>query len=134
MKMESKFWTSTTGIILRWVIFLPAAFAAALAAGAIAYLFNLIQSYFTGDSPQWAYLAAAVIAPLALLYVAGYIVPKFKKVVLYSLFCVRVILAIISLLNFELSQLNLGMLILQELMVLGSSLYLIRKMLTDEEF
>ncbi|MFW5700139.1 MAG: hypothetical protein ACOCWM_00480 [Cyclobacteriaceae bacterium] len=130
--MHSKFWTSTIGKTIRWVIFLPSAVISAILVGAIAFLINSAQSYITGDSSLWAYVGAAVFSMLTLLYVSWYIIPNLKKAVLYSLFGMRLIASIIWFIEPSSSPLNLIMLIIQELAVLGAGLFLIRKLLSDE--
>ena len=93
---------------------------------------NSIQNYFSGDASEYAYMGAAVAFMLSLIYVSWKIVPGFKKPILYSLFGLRIILSIIWFVDPSASQLNLVMLILQELIVTGASLYLINKLLAEE--
>jgi|TARA_B110000902_G_C13933033_1_gene446685 hypothetical protein len=131
--MNTEFWTSSTGKSIRWILFLPTALISAIIAGGIVFLINLIQGYFSGDSSQWAYVGAAVFSMLALIYVSWYIVPNFKKFILYTLYGLRVIFSIIWFIYHSSSPLSLVMLIIQELMVLGFGFYLISKLLSDEE-
>tara|TARA_B100000795_G_C22788082_1_gene435561 strand:- start:1806 stop:2195 length:390 start_codon:yes stop_codon:yes gene_type:complete len=129
--MNTEFWSSSMGRTLRYILFLPIALISAIMTGLVVFLINSIQNYFSGDSSQWAYVGVAVFSMLSLIYVSWKIIPGFRKTILYSLFGLRVIFSIIWFLDPSTSPLSLGMLILQELMVTGASLYLINKLLTD---
>ena len=120
-------------IYLRYILFLPLAIISSIITYFLVFSLNLIQNYFSGDASEYAYMGAAVVFMLSLIYVSWKIVPGFKKPILYSLFGLRVILSIIWFVDPSTSQLNLVMLILQELIVTGASLYLINKLLTNED-
>jgi len=117
--MKSEFWLSTMGKIIRWIIFLPVATIAALIAGPIVYLIN----WLTGETSQWAIVSSATISQLLIIYISWYIVPNFKRVILFLIFGIRVIFSIIWFIYPSTSPLSLIMLIVQEIIVLGSSLY-----------
>ena len=131
--MNTEFWSSSIGRILRYILFLPLAIISSIITYFLVFSLNLIQNYFSGDASEYAYMGAAVVFMLSLIYVSWKIVPGFKKPILYSLFGLRVILSIIWFVDPSTSQLNLVMLILQELIVTGASLYLINKLLTNED-
>ena len=131
--MNTEFWSSSIGRILRYILFLPLAIISSIITYFLVFSLNLIQNYFSGDASKYAYMGAAVVFMLSLIYVSWKIVPGFKKPILYSLFGLRVILSIIWFVYPSTSQLNLVMLILQELIVTGASLYLINKLLTTED-
>ena len=131
--MIIEFWSSSIGRILRYILFLPLAIISSIITGLLVFSLNSIQNYFSGDASEFAYIGAAIFSMLILIYVSWKIIPGFKKPVLYSLFGLRVILSIIWFVDPSASQLNLVMLILQELIVTGASLYLINKLLTNED-
>ena len=131
--MKTEFWSSSLGRTLRYILFLPLAIISSIIASWLIFSLNSIQNYFSGDASEYAYMGAAVAFMLSLIYVSWKIVPGFKKPILYSLFGLRVILSIIWFVDPSTSQLNLVMLILQELIVTGASLYLINKLLTNED-
>jgi hypothetical protein len=131
--MDTKFWTSSIGKSIRWIFFLPVALILSTLTALLVFLINWVQCYFSGDSSQWAYVGSAVFSTLSFMYVSWYIVPSFKKFILYTLFGLRLICSIFWFVDPSTSPLNLGMLILQEVMVTGVGLYLINKLLSDEE-
>ena len=123
--MKTEFWSSSIGRTLRYILFLPLAIISSIITALLVFSLNSIQNYFSGDASEYAYMGAVVVFMLSLIYVSWKIVPGFKKPILYSLFGLRVILSIIWFVDPSASQLNLVMLILQELIVTGASLYLI---------
>lgn len=131
--MKTEFWSSSIGRTLRYILFLPLAIISSIITALLVFSLNSIQNYFSGDASEYAYMGAVVVFMLSLIYVSWKIVPGFKKPILYSLFGLRVILSIIWFVDPSASQLNLVMLILQELIVTGASLYLIHKLLTNED-
>jgi len=130
--MNTEFWSSSIGKAIRWILFVPIALISGILVGEVVFFINLIQGYFSGDSSQWAHVGAAVFSMLSIIYVSWYVVPSFKKFILYTLFSLRAISSIIWLIDPSTSPLSLGMLILQEIMVTGASLYLINELLSDD--
>jgi hypothetical protein len=130
--MNTEFWSSSIGRTLRYILFLPLAIISSIITALLVFSLNSIQNYFSGDASEYAYIGAAVFSMLSLIYVSWKIVPGFKKPILYSLFGLRVFFSIIWFLDPSTSPISLGMLIIQELIVIVASLYLINKLLAEE--
>lgn len=115
------FWNSILGKIIRWILFLPISIIIAVIVGWLALLINQLRSETQGD---WAYMAAAFFAHFALLIASHFIVPNFKRAVVIILVVFRTILSLFWFIDPETSMLsNTGMLILQELSILGVGIY-----------
>jgi hypothetical protein len=128
--IDEGFWTSSIGKFFRWIIFLPIALLSAILINLLATFVNII----TGEPSDWVYLNGVVVSRITFIYVSFFIVPNFHKFILYALFVLQVFFSIAWIYEPSASPLNLGMLILQEVMVLGGSFLLIRKLLSGELF
>ena len=133
--MNSEFWTSSTGRIIRWILFLPIASFTAIVTYFILFYIFWIQNYFSGDSGQWAYVGAIVFSGWTFIYASWYILPGLKKIILYILYGFRILYSILWFLIVDPSTLPIssGMLIVQELIVLGTGFYLIKKLLEKDK-
>ncbi len=131
--MESEFWLSPFGKLLRWVLFLPISIISAFIVALFAFAINYVQSIFTGDDIMWAYFAGALFSQLALLYVAWYILPSQKEIILFVLFGLRLLFSFLWFVEPSASPLSIGGLIFQEILVLGSSFVLIRSLLEKDK-
>jgi hypothetical protein len=84
--------------IIRWILFLPTAFAGALVAKFLWDLSNtLLIKFHLGVFTQWLFWGVGeVIGILALLYIAIKIVPSKKKIIGYILSSLGVIFGLLT--------------------------------------
>ena len=71
--MNTEFWSSSIGRILRYILFLPLAIISSIITYFLVFSLNLIQNYFSGDASKYAYMGAAVVFMLSLFLNGIYI-------------------------------------------------------------
>lgn len=129
--MNSNFWDSRTGHLLRWILFLPVAVCAAFIMAFLTGILNFIQAIFDSDTPiEMAELGAPVAFMVTLIYISMIIVPRGAKVIGYTLFSLRLAVTAVALISSAYPN-GLFYFILQELFVFGTSLYVIHSTSSD---
>lgn len=132
MENTKKFWNTSSGKVMRWIGLLPVSIAAAIVAGFLVRILNIIQSFFSADDPQWALIGSPIVATLALFYVAYIIAPSYKKIVFYILLALRIINTLIWLLFPTYAHVSFGMLFLQEALTYILIYFLYTNLFTSE--
>ena len=99
----------------------------------IVFVCGRINDYIEGFS-ELLYICGAITSRLMLIYLSFLIIPHAKKCILYALFGLQFYFSIIWFQNVSASPLDLGMVILQEVLILGCSVLLIRKLLSSEHY